>query len=59
MSEIESQRMMQAYRLHLEKWQDGRATFITPAEWMVTWLVDKASQEARDRIFASYGCIEA
>lgn len=59
MTEIESQRMMQAYRLHLEKCLDGRATFITTAEWMAKWLVDKATQAARDRILASYGCIEA
>jgi hypothetical protein len=59
MTEIESERMMRAYRLHLEKWQDGRASFITPAEWMAKWLVDKAAQAVRDRLYAAMGWIEA
>lgn len=59
MDEFEAKRMQSAYSDHLAKWQEGRAQFMTPAEWMTDWLAKKAYRMVNDRIHLVLGYLEA
>jgi hypothetical protein len=59
MDEFEAKRMQSAYSDHLAKWREGKAQFMTPAEWMADWLAKKAYRIVHDRIYSSMGCLEA